>query len=113
MYEPVQTCKHCGATLTLDDLRQPNCGYCGTVFPHQAMAAQHAQVVGQVLRQMHQAQMHQAQMYLAQSHAQLANSREQRLHRTFWKIVRIVVMTILAPFFIFALILLKHCLVTG
>lgn len=52
MYEPVQRCKHCGANLTLDDLRQPNCRYCGTVFPHRAQAEQHAQVVGQVMNQM-------------------------------------------------------------
>jgi hypothetical protein len=52
MYEAVQQCKHCGAKLTLDDLRKPNCTYCGTVYPHHAQAAQHAQVVGQVMGQM-------------------------------------------------------------
>ena len=52
MYEPVQRCTHCGANLTLDDLRKPNCTYCGTVLPHRAQAEQHAQVVGQVMNQM-------------------------------------------------------------
>jgi len=51
MYEAVQNCKHCGAGLTLDDMRQTNCPYCGTVFPHHSMAAQHANVVNQVLQQ--------------------------------------------------------------
>ena len=51
MYKPVQQCNHCGANLTLDDLRKPNCTYCGTVYPHHAQAAQHAQVVGQVMNQ--------------------------------------------------------------
>ena len=52
MYEPVQKCTHCGANLTLDDLRKPNCTYCGTVYPHHAQAAQHAAVAGQVMNQM-------------------------------------------------------------
>lgn len=52
MYEPVQKCLHCGANLTLDDLRKPNCTYCGTVYPHHAQAAQHAAVAGQVMNQM-------------------------------------------------------------
>ncbi len=52
MYEPVQTCTRCGAGLTLDDLRAPNCKYCGTVFPHKAQAAQHAELAGQVMNQM-------------------------------------------------------------
>jgi hypothetical protein len=51
MYETVQTCKHCGASLTLDDMRKPNCSYCGTVFPHHSMASQHANMVNQVLQQ--------------------------------------------------------------
>lgn len=67
MYEAVQQCKHCLAQLTLDDMRKPNCGYCGTVFPHHALAAQHANVVGQVMGQvmgqaMAQAMAQQAQM---------------------------------------------------
>lgn len=49
MYEPVQKCTHCGANLSLDDLRLPNCRYCGTVFPHHAQAAQHAAMAGQVM----------------------------------------------------------------
>jgi hypothetical protein len=52
MYEPVQKCTHCGANLTLDDLRGTNCRYCGTVLPHHAQAAQHAQVAGMVMNQM-------------------------------------------------------------
>lgn len=52
MYQAVQKCTHCGANLTLDDLRKPNCTYCGTVYPHQAQAAQHAAVIGQVMNQM-------------------------------------------------------------
>ena len=52
MYEVVQKCAHCGANLTLDDMRKTNCPYCGTVYPHQSQAAQHAQVVGQVMNQM-------------------------------------------------------------
>jgi len=52
MFEPVQTCTRCGAGLTLDDLRAPNCKYCGTVFPHKAQAAQHAEMAGQVMNQM-------------------------------------------------------------
>jgi predicted RNA-binding Zn-ribbon protein involved in translation (DUF1610 family) len=52
MYEAVQKCKHCGANLTLDDMRKTNCPYCGTVYPHHSQAAQHAQVAGQVMNQM-------------------------------------------------------------
>ena len=51
MYQGVQVCKQCGANLTLDDMRKTNCPYCGTVFPHQAMAVEHAAVVNQVLSQ--------------------------------------------------------------
>lgn len=52
MYEGVQRCNTCGANLTLDDLRSPNCRYCGTVFPHRAQAEQHAQLAGQMMNQM-------------------------------------------------------------
>jgi len=52
MYEAVQKCKYCGANLTLDDMRKTNCPYCGTVYPHHSQAAQHAEVVGQVMNQM-------------------------------------------------------------
>jgi hypothetical protein len=44
------------AGLSLDDLRKPNCTYCGTVFPHHAQAAQHAQMASQVMGQMMQQQ---------------------------------------------------------
>jgi hypothetical protein len=52
MYEAVQKCTSCGAGLTLDDLRSPNCRFCGTVLPHRAQAEQHAQLVGNVMNQM-------------------------------------------------------------
>jgi hypothetical protein len=52
MYETVQNCNHCGANLTLADLRNTNCPYCKTVLPHHAQAAQHAAVAGQVMNQM-------------------------------------------------------------
>ncbi len=52
MYEAVQNCNHCGANLTLDDMRGPNCPYCGTVYPHHAQAAQHAQVMSHMMGQM-------------------------------------------------------------
>src|SRR5580704_8209659 len=52
MYEAVQRCNSCGAGLTLDDLRSPNCRYCGTVLPHRAQAEQHAQLAGQMINQM-------------------------------------------------------------
>jgi hypothetical protein len=52
MYEAVQKCKQCGAGLTLDDMRKPNCPYCGTIYPHHSQAAQHAEMAGQVMNQM-------------------------------------------------------------
>ena len=52
MYEAVQNCNHCGANLTLDDMRKPNCPYCGTVYPHHAQAAQHAEVMSRMMGQM-------------------------------------------------------------
>ncbi|HEY1694375.1 MAG TPA: hypothetical protein VGG39_19535 [Polyangiaceae bacterium] len=52
MYEAVQKCTNCGAGLTLDDLRGSNCKYCGTVFPHKAQAAQHADMAAQVMNKM-------------------------------------------------------------
>lgn len=52
MYEPVQKCNSCGAGLTIDDLRVPNCKYCGTVLPHRAQAEQHAQLMGQMMGNM-------------------------------------------------------------
>jgi hypothetical protein len=56
VYEAVQKCTHCGAGLSLDDLRQPDCKYCKTVFPHRAQAEQHAQMANQVMGQMMQQQ---------------------------------------------------------
>jgi hypothetical protein len=52
MSQGVQRCNNCGANLSLDDLRATNCKYCNTVFPHHAMAAQHAAMAGQVMNQM-------------------------------------------------------------
>jgi hypothetical protein len=52
MNQAVQSCKNCGAGLSLDDLRGANCRYCGTVLPHRAQAEQQAQLVGQVMNQM-------------------------------------------------------------
>lgn len=52
---PLQRCAHCGANLSLDDLRGTTCRYCGTVLPHHARAAEHAAVVNQVLNQQFQA----------------------------------------------------------
>lgn len=52
MYQPVQQCNHCGANLTLDHLRGGHCPYCKTVLPHRVQAAQHAELVGQVMGQM-------------------------------------------------------------
>ena len=60
MYKPVQTCTHCGANLTLDDMRGNECPYCKTVYPHKSMAAQHAAVMnaqmGQLIGQQQQVQ---------------------------------------------------------
>jgi hypothetical protein len=52
MYKTVQNCTNCGANLTLDDMRKTECPYCNVVYPHQSMAAQHAQVAGQMMNQM-------------------------------------------------------------
>lgn len=52
MYQTVQKCQHCGANLTLDDMRKTNCPYCGTVFPHHSMAAQHAEMAGHMMNNM-------------------------------------------------------------
>lgn len=52
MYDkPLQNCPHCGANLTLDDLRGTDCPYCHTALPHHAQAAQHAALVNQMLAQ--------------------------------------------------------------
>ncbi len=56
MYKTVQNCTYCGANLSLDDMRQPNCPYCGTVYPHHSQAQQHGQVVNQVMGHMMQQQ---------------------------------------------------------
>jgi hypothetical protein len=52
MFEAVQKCNGCGAGLTLDDLRSPNCRYCGTVLPHRAQAEQQMQANAQIMSQM-------------------------------------------------------------
>ena len=56
MYQAVQSCTHCGANLSLDDMRRTDCPYCKTVYPHHSMAAQHAQVASQMMGQMMQQQ---------------------------------------------------------
>lgn len=61
MYKPVQHCDHCGANLTLDDLRGTQCPYCKVVYPHHSQAQQHVQVIGQVMGQMMQGQTMQGQ----------------------------------------------------
>lgn len=38
-------CAHCGSNLTLEDLSQPACRYCGTVFVHVARAAEKVAIV--------------------------------------------------------------------
>ena len=44
-------CGHCGANLSLDDLRGTLCPYCQTALPHHARAAEHAVLVNKVLEQ--------------------------------------------------------------
>ncbi len=56
MYKTVQNCTNCGANLTLDDMRQPNCPYCQTVYPHKSQGQQHAEVVNQMMGNMMQQQ---------------------------------------------------------
>jgi hypothetical protein len=51
MSAPVQRCNHCGANLSLDDMRGTSCPYCRTVFPHHAQAAQHAALVNRVFNE--------------------------------------------------------------
>lgn len=50
MSQPM-SCGHCGANLALEDMKRPNCPYCGTVLPHHARAAEHAALVNKVLEQ--------------------------------------------------------------
>lgn len=52
MYQAVQQCTHCGANLSLDDMRRTDCPYCRTVYPHHSQAQQHAQVAGQMMGQL-------------------------------------------------------------
>lgn len=49
MNQPLQNCPHCGANLSLDDLRHTDCPYCHTALPHHAQAAGHAALVNQML----------------------------------------------------------------
>ncbi len=44
-------CAHCGANLSLEDMKRPDCPYCRTALPHQARAAEHAALVNKVLEQ--------------------------------------------------------------
>jgi hypothetical protein len=49
MNQPFQRCTQCGAALSLDDMRAPNCRYCGAVLPHYARAAEQAALVREVM----------------------------------------------------------------
>lgn len=69
--QPVQSCTHCGAQLSLDDLRKPNCPYCGTVYPHRAQAQQHAELVGQVVGQLMNQSLQAQDQYRGQVASQL------------------------------------------
>ena len=42
-------CETCGATLSLQDMTQPNCPYCKNVLKHHARAAEHAALVNKML----------------------------------------------------------------
>ncbi|MBM4376550.1 MAG: hypothetical protein FJ095_15820 [Deltaproteobacteria bacterium] len=71
MYAPVQSCNHCGASLSLDDLRRADCPYCGTVYPHRAQAEQHAQAMGQMMGQVMQQALHMQQQVRSDVASQL------------------------------------------
>lgn len=58
-------CAHCGASLSLEQLRGQNCPFCGTVFPHHGRAVEQAALVNQVMA----SQVQQAHQMMA-SHAQ-------------------------------------------
>lgn len=49
MTSPLYTCPHCGANLSLDQLRGTDCPYCRSAFPHHARAVEHAALVNQVM----------------------------------------------------------------
>jgi hypothetical protein len=51
MNAPLYSCPHCGANLSLDQLRGTDCPYCGSVFAHHARSVQHAALVNQVMAQ--------------------------------------------------------------
>ena len=46
---PVTNCGHCGANLSVEDMRQPTCRFCGTVLAHYARAAEKVAVVQALL----------------------------------------------------------------
>jgi len=49
MTYPNLRCTHCGANLTPQDMQNPDCPYCKTALPHHARAAEHAQLVSNML----------------------------------------------------------------
>ena len=51
MSQSVATCEHCGAALSLDDLRGHDCPYCRTVLAHHARAAEQAALVNHMMAQ--------------------------------------------------------------
>lgn len=51
MSSPLYTCPHCGANLSLDQLRGTDCPYCRSAFPHHARAVEQAALVNQVMAQ--------------------------------------------------------------
>lgn len=42
-------CEHCGGTLSLQDMTQPNCPFCKNVLKHHSRAAEHAVLVNKML----------------------------------------------------------------
>jgi hypothetical protein len=44
-------CRHCGGTLTLEDMTKPNCPFCHHVLAHHAQAAEHAVLVNKIFEQ--------------------------------------------------------------
>lgn len=51
MSAPLYSCPHCGANLSLAQLRGTDCPYCRSAFPHHARAVEHAALVNQVMAQ--------------------------------------------------------------
>lgn len=47
-------CPHCGAKLSLEEMKGHNCPYCNVALAHHARAAEHAAVINQVFQQQFQ-----------------------------------------------------------